>query len=731
MKRHTFARAAANRRTFTALVLVAGFLAAVTSGAQPQAVEGHPMPLPDGRLVIFGPTEDGFAVLRIFGESAGATPDIADGDRILRVHGAPVKDLASFRAALGRVSPSEPLRLEIRRGGEIKEILLARSAGSSFNIPPEALGRGRQGAAQGWVQGGAAESRGSQPTEVAPKQQIDLLLEKAIAAEAPGMTVAVWRDGEVIYRGARGLADLERKAALEAGSRLPLASVAKPFTAYAVATLVQQGSLALDRDIRTLLPELKSLDQPVTLEQLVGHQSGIQDYTGLLGLTGWDYGDRFTPEELLTLAGRQRQLQFDPGSEHRYSNTNYALMAWIVQRSSGMGFSSWMKQQLFNPLGMTSLVIPTSEGQLVPESARLYRPTEGGYERAFGSHGMFGASGMLGTAADLARFAAALLDGHTGSDGPLRNAIARRMRQPLRLHDGGESSYGFGLGHGDLRGVPRLSHAGSSPGSASVLQLYPEDRLAVAVLANYGGAEVSKLADEIAVLLLGERVGPADDRGPSFGAPGAFMITDEHIRGEGVDEGEPLAPGVAAAFAGRYRLEDEREMTLLAEKDMLSLKLLDHVPAVPLKHLGGQRFLFPPSRWELTLRSSPQSGRSIVVHLVEGSIHPGEPRDIAGYPMEVKALAAEDRRRLIGRYLSPELGVAYRVLERQGELFLEHPRLGSLPLEHYTELTFGVAGRKLNRVWFEREDPEDPASPVIALVAEAGAWGATVRFDRL
>ncbi|ANM31491.1 hypothetical protein ABI59_20855 [Acidobacteria bacterium Mor1] len=729
MMRHHPHGSTKTRRLLRALVLTVSFLAATASSAQTQTVEGHPMPLPDGRLVIFGPAEEGFAVLRIFGEAPGGATDIADGDLILRVQGNPVRDLATFRAALGRVASSEPLRLEVRRGTEIKQVTLARSAGSSFRIPPEALGRGRQGAAQGWVQGEGTSGGARPPVE--PGEQIDSLLVSAVAGDGPGMSVAVWHDGEVVYQGARGIADLEHGAPLTEDTRLPLASVAKPFTAYAVATLIQQKTLELDRDIRTLLPELKSLEKPVTLEHLVGHQSGIQDYTGLLGLTGWDYGDRLTPGELLTLAGRQRHLQFEPGSEHRYSNTNYALMAWIVQRSAGTGFPDWMKQHVFTPLGMKSTVIPASEGQLVARSTRLYRPIEAGYERAFGSHGMFGASGMLGTAADLVRFADALLDGHSGSDGPARDAIAARMRRPLKLDDGSDSSYGFGLGHGDLRGVPRLSHAGSGPGSASVLQFYPEDRLAVAVLANYGGAEVSKLADEIATLLLGDRVGPATGRKASFGPPGAFMITDEHIRGDGIEEGEPLAPGVAEAFAGRYRLDDDREMTLLAEEGVLSLKLLDHVPAVPLKHLGGQRFVFPPSRWELTLRSTPQSGRSIVVHLVEGSIHPGDPRDIPGYPMEVKDLAKAELRRLVGQYLSPELGVAYRVLERDGELYLEHPLLGSLPLEHYTELTFGVAGRKLNRIWFEREDPADPSSPVVALIAEAGAWGATARFDRL
>jgi len=259
--------------------------------------------------------------------------------------------------------------------------------------------------------------------------------------------------------------------------------------------------------------------------------------------------------------------------------------------------------------------------------------------------------------------------------------------------------------------------------------VYPEDDLAIAVLSNYGGAEVFSLAEQIAELYLEDRLTAESEDAGSYGS-GAFMITDEHFSGEGAPAGAPIDPETLASFAGRYVLEDENELMLETDGSRLLLKVRADIPGVPLVHLGGGRFFFPPARWELTVDQSTRPAQQIVVHLTKDSIHRGEARDVTGYRSEVRELTAAHRQRYIGDYSSPELGVVYRILEQEDTLYLEHPRIGLLPLKYHSGDTFGLPGKQVRRVWFLHANSDDPNSTVTGLVAEAFAWSATARFER-
>lgn len=209
------------------------------------------------------------------------------------------------------------------------------------------------------------------------------------------------------------------------------------------------------------------------------------------------------------------------------------------------------------------------------------------------------------------------------------------------------------------------------------------------------------------------------------------MITDEHLSGEGAPASEPIDPAIVAAFAGRYLLEDDRELSLQADGSTLKIQLIQGMDGVPMVHLGDGRFLFPPARWEVSLDLDSTHGQRIVVHLVEGAIFRGEPRDVEGRRADVRPLTQDDRRAYVGDYASPELGVIYRVLLDGDTLILEHPRLGRMPLTFHSGDAFGLPGQRLRRLVFRRSDPDDTGSAIEGLTAEAYAWGVTTAFDRL
>ncbi|MXP40752.1 serine hydrolase [Altererythrobacter soli] len=124
------------------------------------------------------------------------------------------------------------------------------------------------------------------------------------------------------------------------------------FTAASVVLAAEQGRLALDGDVRRWLPELPDYGHRITLRQMLHHTSGLRDYYGLMGLSGRSYRGYYPARELLALVARQSALNFEPGSRHEYSNTNYLLLAEVVRRATGRSLAAFAAEHIFRPLGM-------------------------------------------------------------------------------------------------------------------------------------------------------------------------------------------------------------------------------------------------------------------------------------------------------------------------------------------------------------------------------------------
>ena len=171
--------------------------------------------------------------------------------------------------------------------------------------------------------------------------------------DAPGCAVAVVDSGRTVVAKGYGMASLEHDVPITATSAFYAASVSKQFTAFSVAMLAQQGKLSLDDDIRKWIPEVPNFGKTVTVRHLIHHTSGLRDYFGLLGMTGWPSDGPITEARFLDLVSRQKALNFDPGSRHLYSNTGYVLLSIVVKRASGKSLRDFAAERVFNPLGMT------------------------------------------------------------------------------------------------------------------------------------------------------------------------------------------------------------------------------------------------------------------------------------------------------------------------------------------------------------------------------------------
>ena len=205
---------------------------------------------------------------------------------------------------------------------------------------------------------------------------IDHLLTTTFQASEPGAAVIVVRNGQVLLRKGYGLANLELGVPVAPEMVFRLGSITKQFTAVAVLMLVDQGSVSLDDDITTFLPDYPTHGHTITIKQLLTHTSGIPSYTDLPELPSLWRND-LTLDELIALF-KDQPLDFAPGAQWAYSNSGYVLLGAVIEKVSGMGYGEFVQQRIFTPLGMThssydstAQIVPGQGGRLFSRRRRL------------------------------------------------------------------------------------------------------------------------------------------------------------------------------------------------------------------------------------------------------------------------------------------------------------------------------------------------------------------------
>jgi CubicO group peptidase (beta-lactamase class C family)/type 1 glutamine amidotransferase len=365
-------------------------------------------------------------------------------------------------------------------------------------------------------------------------QNLDPVFARFDQPGTPGCAVSVSRDGKIVAAKAYGLASLEHGVKLTPASAFHAASVSKQFTAAAVMLLALDGKLSLDDEIHRYVPELMKFGAPVTLRHLLHHTSGIRDQWNLLRISTNLYGlDRITDADVLRLLAGQRDLNFAPGSEHLYSNSGYTLLALTVKRVSGMSLRQFTRERIFEPLGMTRTFFRDNFEEVVPGLAWGYEESDGKFLFRPTNFDTTGATSLITTVEDLARWEANFLDPKVG--GP---QLVDRMLERGLLNDGSTIPYAAALVHGTYRSLPTVGHGGIDSGYRAFFLRFPSEKTAIAILCNNGSSNPRQLANRVADTVLEGKLGPAEPA-PVEPAPPVSTWKPE--------------PSELAAFAGLFR----------------------------------------------------------------------------------------------------------------------------------------------------------------------------------
>jgi CubicO group peptidase (beta-lactamase class C family) len=339
----------------------------------------------------------------------------------------------------------------------------------------------------------------SQPTE--PVRQY---LEKEMAGRSiPGMQVAVIHHRKIVFLTAKGLANIDHRVPVIDNTVFSIASMTKAFTGVALLQLVERHQLDLAAPVSRYLDGLPPDWRIVTIRQLAAEISGLPSFvnnnTGQLIVDG-------DPEASWTKV-QSLPLEFAPGNQVSYNQTNYALIGKVIDKVAGKPFTEFIKQEQFDVVGMPHTRFG-NDGDPIPGTAKTYSSMRGGNRQLGRTAALHSismdyppilrtAAGIQSTAEDIAHWIIALQEGRLVKD----KASLATMWTPVKPAHGEASPWVWSIGWPVLT-RPLHSEYGASGGEKAALAIYPNDDLSVVILTNLQGASPEQLLDKVAAFFV-------------------------------------------------------------------------------------------------------------------------------------------------------------------------------------------------------------------------------------
>ncbi|GAA4711612.1 beta-lactamase family protein [Sphingomonas lutea] len=331
--------------------------------------------------------------------------------------------------------------------------------------------------------------------------------------------VAVAKQGRVTFVKGYGLADAEQRVPNSPGTVFHIASLSKPFTSMAILLLAERGRLDLDQPLSKLLPDYPGGDR-LTIHQLLSHRSGIPNINDFDAYQEMQLRPQTTAS--LVAQFKDKPLEFSPGERYAYSNSNFNLLAHIIERVTGQTYGAFIAQEILRPIALQHTGHRGDMAMIVPALADGYAPQGTmGIERAayLDWTAKTGNGSLYSTAADLIRFVCA-------AHGDALLSPESRTRMFAKHSE--NAGYGWFLTQANGRELHHVN--GRSPGWAAQLDHYPKEDVTIVVLSNLYSSVTTPIARAIGAM----HFGLVPEAMPALRA-------------------EPLSAGETARLVGTYR----------------------------------------------------------------------------------------------------------------------------------------------------------------------------------
>ncbi len=323
------------------------------------------------------------------------------------------------------------------------------------------------------------------------KPQIDSVLSDYNKEDSPGAALMIIQNGKILYSKGYGLANIEEKIHVTTKTDFRLASVTKEFTATAIMKLVEEGKLNYNDNLFEIFPGFPEYGKDITVKNLLNHTSGLIAYEDLIPDSATV---QVKDKDVLAMMMSVDSTYFEPGTEYRYSNTGYALLAMIVEKKSGKSFAEYLTENIFDPLEMKSSVAYEKGISEVPNRAYGYERTDSGWTRKDQSltSAVLGDGGIYTSIEDMYKWDQNLYKSKIISQASVENSFKRNL-----LKNGDKIDYGYGWHLKTYNGDEIVYHGGSTVGFRNVIYRIPSKKFTIIILTNRDEGEPEKLAEQI------------------------------------------------------------------------------------------------------------------------------------------------------------------------------------------------------------------------------------------
>lgn len=420
-----------------------------------------------------------------------------------------------------------------------------------------------------------------------PEERIEQIVQSFVTPKQFMGTVLVAKSDKIVFDKAYGFANLEWQIPNTPDTKFRLGSVTKQFTAASILLLEERGKLQTADLVKKYLPDAPPAWDKITIYHLLTHTSGIPNFTSFPEYRDWEKASA-TPEELVNRF-KDKPLDFEPGSKFNYSNSGYVLLGYLIDKISGQKYPDFLKDNIFTPLGMSDSGYDVSAA-ILPHRASGYTPAPGGVIVNTGYIDMtvpYSAGALYSTTHDLLKWETALYHGKL-----LKAESLKKMTTPFK------DDYACGLMVNKQEGHKRIGHGGGIEGFNTDIVYYPDDQLAIVVLANVNGNAPNEITAKAATV--------------EFGG---------HVKLAGERQEITLTPAELSPLAGTYTLAPGVELAITLEGSQLKAQLtgqrqLDVYPESPtlffLKVVDAQLEFAKDASGKATQVTLHQAGRDMV-----------------------------------------------------------------------------------------------------------------------
>jgi CubicO group peptidase (beta-lactamase class C family) len=383
---------------------------------------------------------------------------------------------------------------------------------------------------------------GISTAQVSPKTNkgltasFDSLLAKEFKANEPGASVIVVKKGQIIYKKGFGMADMELNVPVNPDMNFRIGSITKQFTAVCILQLAEQGKISLQDDIKKYIPDY-AIKEPITIEHLLTHTSGIKSYTSVDSF--WkNMRTDMAPRAIIALTEKDT-LEFKPGTKWNYNNTGYVMLGYIIEKVSGKTYEEYVQQNIFKPLGMSNSYYG-SDTRIIKNRAKGYKNNDKDFLNSdYISMTLPHAAGsLLSTVEDLWKWNKALY-----SYKLIKKEWVDKAITPYILSNGKQTGYGYGLGIANVQESKSIEHGGGIPGFLTMGMFLTAEEIFVAVFSNCDCKSPDGIAVRIAAIALGK--------------PYSYKAL-------------PLTEADAKQYEGIYSSENGEERVIRWDKDKLT-----------------------------------------------------------------------------------------------------------------------------------------------------------------